>query len=185
MARRRPVAYRKRIFVGAEGDGDRALARWLQGLCDERDLHVHLDVVVAGGGDTRRVVEYAVERRRRHIESRGPDKGALVLLDADRLQQDRAAGRDPETVEGRGDLRLVYLKPNLEGLLCRLHPGGETRFPAAKDAKSRLQRLWPDYLKPMPAEALRRRFGLDDLRRAARHDDDLRDALTLLDLLPR
>ena len=179
MARPRPVPRRKRIFVAAEGDGERALARWLQELCNEQGLHLHLDVVVAGGGDTRFVVEFAVDRRRRHAASKGRDKGALVLVDADRLAQDRAAGRDPETVEGRERLQLVYLAPNLEGLLIRLHNGCETQFVAADVAEMRLQRLWPEYRKPMPAAALGKRFDLEDLHRAAPHDRYLRDALLL------
>ena len=104
MPRRRPVARRERIFVATEGESEQSLARWLQGICDRQSLHVHLDIVVAGGGDTRAVVEYAVDRRRRHNESRIRDRGALVFLDADRLAEDLAAGRDPETVAGRGDL---------------------------------------------------------------------------------
>ena len=166
------------------GDGDRALAQWLQGLCDGQGLHLHLDVVVAGGGDTRWVVEHAVDRRRRRNDSRTRDKGGLVFLDADRFARDRADGRDPETVEGRKNLQLVYLTPNLEGLLLRLHPGHETQFPAPNEARRRLQRLWPEYVKPMPAVALARRFDQDDLRRAAAYDPGLRDALTLLGLLP-
>lgn len=183
MARRRPIPKRKRIFVAAEGEGDRALARWFQELCDERGLNLHLHIVVAGGGDTRRVVEYAVDQRRRHNETRVRDRGALVLLDADRLLNDRAAGRDPETVPGRGDLRLVYLTPNLEGLLFRLHPGREARFVAPQDAERRLQELWPDYRKPASAASLRRRFNLNDLLRAASCDLDLHAALTFLGLL--
>ena len=46
-----------------------------------------------------------------------------------------------------------------------------------------MRKLWPEYDKPMPASALAGRFGLDDLRRAARHDPGLRDALTLLGLM--
>ena len=168
----------------AEGDGERALAQWLQGLCDDRGLHLHLDIVVAGGNDTRWVVEHAVDRRRRRNETRTRDSGALVFLDADRLAADRAAGRDLETVPGREHLHLVYLRPKLEGLLIRLHGGHEKRFVAAQDAEKRLRELWPAYEKPASATALRERFGPDDLRRAARHDPGLRDALTLLGLLP-
>ena len=142
-------------------------------------------IFVAGGGDTRGIVECAVDQRRRRNDSRGQDTAALVFLDADRLTQDRAAGRDPETVAGRRDLQLVYLRPNLEGLLFRLHPDSETQFPGANEARRRLKKLWPEYVKPMPAAALGRRFGLDDLRRAAAYDPDLHDALALLGLLPR
>lgn len=184
MTRPRPVPRRKRIFAAAEGDGERALAQLLQGLCEDRGLHLHLDIMVAGGNDSRWVVEYAVDRRRRRNETKMRDSGALVFLDSDRLAEDRAAGRDPETVRGREHLQLVYLRPNLEGLLIRLHRGQERRIVAALDAERELQRLWPEYRKPMPVAALRERFGPDDLRRAARHDDDLRDALTLLGLLP-
>ncbi|MCY4431010.1 MAG: hypothetical protein OXC11_11550 [Rhodospirillales bacterium] len=108
-----------------------------------------------------------------------------MFLDSDRLAQDRAAGCDPETVAGRGDLQLVYLKQNLEGLLVRLHDGHESRFLGANEARRRLERLWPEYVKPMSAAALGRRFGLDDLRRAAAHDPYLHDASTMLGLLAR
>lgn len=184
MARRRIVPRRTRIFAAAEGDGERAFVQLLQGLCDDKGLHLHLDIAVAGGGDSRAVVEYAVDRRRRRNDTRVRDKGALVFLDADRVERDRAAGRDPETVKGRGDLQPVYLRPNLEGLLIRLHRGHEKRVVAARDAERDLQRLWPEYEKPASAKALAERFGLDDLRRAARHDDGLRGALTLLGFMP-
>ena len=106
-------------------------------------------------------------------------------MDADRLAQDRAAGRDPETVKGRERFRLLYLAPKLEGLLLRLHSGYETQFVEAEDAESRLQRLWPEYEKPISAKALKKRFDLIGLRRAAAHDPGLRDALSLLLLLPK
>ena len=184
MARRGPVRRRKRILAVAEGDSEQALARWLQRLCDEQGLHLHLDTAVAGGNDTRWVVEFAVDRRRRRNDTKVPDKGALVFLDSDRLEEDRDGGRDPETVRGRRDLELVYLKPNLEGLLIRLHCGHEKRFVAAQDTEARLRKLWPEYDKSVSAGALAARFDLDDLRRAARHDSSLRDALTFLGLLP-
>lgn len=115
----------------------------------------------------------------------GSDKGALVFLDADRLAQDRNAGRNAETVDGRERLQLIFLTPNLEGLLIRLHGGQEALLPTAADSERRLQRLWPEYRKPMPARALEQRFGLPDLRRAAAHDAHLREALILLGLLPK
>ncbi|MDE2912664.1 MAG: hypothetical protein OXL68_07050 [Paracoccaceae bacterium] len=185
MPRRRPIPRRRRIFVGAEDDGERIFAQWLQGLCDDLDLHLHLDIVVAGGNDTRWVVEHAVDQRKRRNESRIRDSGALVFLDSDRLDGDRAAGRDPETVPGRRNLQLVYLRPNLEGLLVRFYRGKERQFESAPNAKRRLERLWPEYRKPMSAASLRRRFNLDDLRRAAHHDPSLRNALALLGLLPK
>ena len=83
---------------------------------------------------------------------------------------------------GREFLQLVFLRPNLEGMLLRLHIGHERRFVVPDDAERLLQRLWPEYRKPMSAGALARRFNLRDLERAAVHDTHLRDALTLLGL---
>ena len=115
----------------------------------------------------------------------GATREPWFFLDTDRLAHDRATGRDPERVVGRERLQLAFLNPNLEGLLVRLHSGRETQFAAADDAERLLQRLWPEYRKPMPARALEQGFNLVDLERAAVYDTHLRDALALLGLLPR
>ena len=184
MARRRTIPKRRRIFIGAEGESERSLAKWLSDLCEEAGLHVHLDIRVCGGGDSFGVVEYSVEQyrqRKRH----GPYSAALILLDADRIEGDRSRGRDPTKGLGGEDLHLIYQKPNIEGLLIRLHRGQENRFVSAGEVKRVLQRLWPDYAKPASAQALSRRFGLSDLQRAARYDDDLWQMLKILGLRRR
>lgn len=45
-----------------------------------------------------------------------------------------------------------------------------------------LQRLWPGYRKSVSAAELHARFRLDDLRRAARHDDQLKLLLEMISL---
>ena len=85
---------------------------------------------------------------------------------------------------GRERLQLVFLTPNLEGFLLRLHGGHEARFVVPDDAERLLRRLWPEYRKPMSARDLERRFNLLDLERAAAHDTHLRDVLTLLGFTP-
>lgn len=181
MARRRTVPKRRRIFIGAEGESERSLAKWLSDLCEKVDLHVHLDIRVCGGGDGFRVVEYSVEQYRQR-KAHGPYTAALVLLDADRIEGDRLRGRDPLTALGNEKLNLIYLKPNMEGLLCRLHRGHESRFESAPEVKRLIKQLWPEYAKPTSAEVLLRRFESSDLRRVARHDADLRRTLELLGL---
>ena len=106
----------------------------------------------------------------------------FILLDADRLEEDRPRGRDPRKAVEPGSPHLVYLKPNLEGLLLRLHPDRAARFATAHDAARLLQTFWPEYVKPIPADALGRRFRLDDLRRAAQCDPGLRGILEMLGL---
>ena len=183
MAARRPIPRRTPFFVCVEGDGDRALARWWQDLGDLENLHIHLATHVSGGGDGRSVVEDAVGRLRRHSKSRERYKAALVLFDADRIEQDPRSKRDPTLAEGHELLQIVYLRPNLEGLLLRLCPGCENRFMEPGRTLPLLRQEWLDYVKPMPASALGKRFGLDDLRRAAQRDRDLRRALATIGLL--
>lgn len=181
MARRRTVPKRRRIFVGAEGESERSLAKWLGDLCQEDGLHVHLDIRVCGGGDSLGIVEYSVEQYRQR-QRHGPFSAALVLLDADRVEDDRSRGRDPLMALGSEELSLIYLRPNIEGLLFRLHRSHESRFVSAREAKRMLQGLWPGYAKPISAEVLGRRFESNDLWRVAQHDTDLRQALQLLGL---
>ena len=106
-----------------------------------------------------------------------------MLLDSDRVETDKAAGRDARVTASRWGLEVVFAIPNLEGLLVRLYKGYETRFVPAPDALRRLRKLWPEYRKgTLTADQLRRRFVLADLRRAARHDEQMRKLLAALGL---
>ena len=180
MVRRYPK--RKRIFVGAEGESERSLARWLKILCEEQGFKFHFDITVSNGGDSLAITKHAVYEYRRRIQTRGEFSSGLILLDSDRLQQDIKSGRDPAPEANSENLKLVYLKPNFEGLLLRLHEGREKQFPTADEAKRNLQRLWQNYRKPASAEELHKRFGIEDIRRVAPHDSNLRWILEKLGL---
>ena len=141
---RRPVRRRTRFFVCVTGPGDQSLVQWWQKLSDQENLHIHLDVHVRHGGDNRSVVEHAVDRLQRQAGSHVTPKSAFVLLDADTMEQDRRSGRDPTTVEGHERLELIYLRPNLEGLLLRLFLDCERRFVAPELALPHLRLAWPE-----------------------------------------
>ena len=173
---------RRRIFVGVEGASEQSFAAWLQRLCNREELHLHLDVRVCGGGDSLAVVQFAEREHRRRSRDYGAYESGFVLLDADRLAQDAASGR---RLPATGKLERIYFRPNLEGLLQRLHSGRESRRPTAQQAEMELKRLWPDYRKPASADMLERRFALADLRRAAGHDPGLRLLLEQLGLSGR
>ena len=181
MSRRHLVPPRKPIFIGTEGESDRAFARLLQRYCDQEQLRVYLKIKPASGGDSVAVVEDIG----RWLAKNDPGKNyqvRLVLLDHDRIEQDLQAGRDAQAAATRLGLELVFQGPNLEGLLLRLHPGRERRNIAAHKAISELQKVWPAYKKPPTAEQLRQRFTLDDVRRAATHDQYLRKLLEVIGL---
>ncbi len=168
--------------MGVEGKSDRAFVRFLGGVCDDEGLHLHLDIKPATGGDSVAVVEEAGRRLKRHPDSRAISK-RLVILDSDRMEADVAAGRDARVAASRWGLEMVLMIPNLEGVLVRLHDGHETRVVTAGDAKGQLLKLWQEYTKgSLNAEHLKRRFGLTDLKRAARHDAELRKLLDALRL---
>ena len=178
--RRYRVPLRRVIFIGVEGMSDRAFVRFLQNCCDEKGLHLHLNTKPADGGDSVVVVEEAARYLNRHFERRDiSDK--LVLLDADRIRQDKQAGRDAQSVASKENLELIFLHPNLEGLLLRLHEGHESRK-IVNNAEAELRKVWPEYSKQLTADHLRQRFTLSDLQRAARHDNELKRLLEILRL---
>ena len=55
MVINRQLKNRRRIFVGVEGKSEKSFVVWIQNLCDEAEMRVHLDIWVAGGGDTKKL----------------------------------------------------------------------------------------------------------------------------------
>ena len=109
-------------------------------------------------------------------------KERLVLLDRDRVDADLQAGLDAEAIASELGFRIIYQDPNLEGLLIRLHVGSEQKSVKRGIEGERLRKLWREYSKPPTAQQLIRKFGLDDLRRAALYDEGLRRLLDVLGL---
>lgn len=181
MRRRHSIEPRRVVFIGCEGKSEQAFARFLERCCGAKGLHLHLHVKSMDGGDSLSVVEaagrYLAKRRwTRDVDAR------LVLLDRDRMPDDRRAGRDAERAAKVHKLEIIVQNPNLEGVLLRLHAGHEQRRVAARDALVELRRVWPEYRKPPSADSLADRFTPSDLWRAARHDDQLRRLLDVLGL---
>ena len=106
----------------------------------------------------------------------------LVLLDSDRVEADLQSGRDAKAMASKLGLEIIFQDPNLEGLLLRLHDGYERRRVMKGAVNARLRRVWPDYRKPPTQFQLSGRFGRNDLRRAAQHDQDLQRLLDILGL---
>lgn len=106
----------------------------------------------------------------------------LVLLDGDRIEEDRKAGRDVQAAAARWELELIVQNPQHEALLLRLHRGHEQRRVTARAALTELRKVWSTYSKPMTADELTRRFSLSDVQRTARHDQELRRLLAVLGL---
>ena len=107
----------------------------------------------------------------------------LVLLDEDRIDEDCRNGRDARAFARQSGIGVVLQTPNLEGVLLRLHPNNEQRVVSAHEAERELKRVWPSYEKPPSSSQLSKRFSVDDLRRTARYDSELRQLLTAIGLM--
>lgn len=182
MKRRVPtVQPRRPVFIGVEGKSEQAFVKFLQNRCDEHGRNLSLICAKGSGGDTVTIVREAhrsLTRRRGRIQY----KHRLVLLDQDRVDADLRAGLDAKAVASELGFEIIYQAPNLEGLLIRLHPGFEQKSVARGTEGERLRKLWPEYGKPPTAHQLIRRFGLDDLRRAAEYDKELKRLLAVIGL---
>ena len=179
--RRRLVQPRRSFFIAGEGQSERPFARFLQHLCDEAGLHVHLDIKPQDGGGSVAVIEQAGRWLKRN-RSRREYQARLVLLDYDRIEAEPQEGIRARAAAARYKLEIVFQDPNLEGLLVRMHAGQEQRRIRASDSESELRKIWPEYQKPPTAEQLRQRFTLADVRRVAGHDRHLRQLLEVIGL---
>ena len=172
---------RRATFVGTEGLSERGFAQFVQRCCTNAGVRVHLKIKAGNGGDSLSGVADAVRYLKRQAYTREYSQ-RLVLLDKDRLAQDRQAGRDATRLAQIHNIQLVFQIPNLEGLLIRLHTGEERRSISPRTSSSELRKLWPEYTKPPTSHALIRRFGLDDLKRAAKYDPELQKLLSIVGL---
>ena len=173
---------RQAILVGTEGPSERAFVRFVQHCCDESKLEVHLKVWLGNGGDSLSVVEQ-MNRYIRMNSSEREFSRRLVLLDQDRIDQDRQTGRDAFAAASTSNIQIVLQVPDLEGVLLRLHKGQEQRFVPSGGSEQALRKVWTKYRKPPQKDDLIRRFTVSDLRRAARHDRYLRELLTVVGLV--
>ena len=178
---RPPFEPRRVIFIGTEGRSDRSFVQLLRHCCDEAGLHVHVRVEPGSGGGSVAVVRAAARSLKRF--GREDISAKVVLLDRDRVTRNEKEGHDAQAEAAKAHLEIIFQKPNLEGVLLRLYEGHESRRVQASDTKRELQKLWRDYDKSsLTAEQLSQRFTVSDVRRAAKHDRQLRRLLEILGL---
>lgn len=185
---RRRIPQRRRLFVGCEGESERGYGAFLTRLIEERELAVHLDMVVLqpGGGDPCAIVELAAQRIVQKQKSRGePYDRKIVLLDADRLGAVPERDQRLQQIARRERLHLVWQRPCHEAMLLRHIDGCAQLSPPDSTAAVReLQRRWEDYRKGMSAARLAERLDLGAVLRAAAVENELAEFLTEIGLVP-
>ena len=178
MPRRAP---RTVVFVWVEGKSDQAFARFLERCFNKDGMRLHLDPKQAGGGDTLAVVETAIRYLKRR-GSRNYYHQKIVLLDKDRIGEDKRHGRDALAKAKKHRLKLIFQDPNLEGLLLRLHYGNERKEYQPQETERKLKQSWSKYDKSnLSAKQLCEHFTIADVHRAAKYDPQLQRLIAILE----
>lgn len=182
---KRIIQQRKRIYIAVEGEGEQSFIKWLQQLCDQNGLHVHLDCQPLGGGGYKTMLNRAVQERKR--KERTKAKHSILLVDADRSERGDD-GWSLSQLKQQASIHKIIVcaqDPNQEGLLLRMMPGKQYLKPNATNTQKQLRTLWQDYQKPVDAQTLVSKFSLDDLLRAASCDTELSILLSMVGLINR
>lgn len=177
------IPQRRRIFLGCEGESERAYGVRLQQLVDEQHRTIYIDTVLLqpGGGDPLALVECAVVKSGQRSGQRGAYLAQAILLDRDRLGQ--APDRDAQlsALAAKHRLKLIWQETCHEALLLRhLNDCHDLRPQSSRIAFAELQRRWPDYQKNAPASVLASRIDRAAVLRAAAVEDGLRAFLDLI-----
>ena len=172
---------RRTVFLGCEGDSERAYGALISRLHEEHrhDLYLHVVLLKPGGGDPLTLVERACHsiveyERKRDIRY----AVRAVLLDGDRRGQ--SPQRDMRMVElaQSTHLRFIWQEPCHEALLLRHLEGCQTlRPPSSALAMVELRRRWPDYVKGISAVQLAKRISIREIAWAASVEPSLREFL--------
>ena len=175
---------RTRFFVAVEGESEQSFVTWLQTL-SEKELRIHLDGVLLGGGGFKSMLEGAVRQHARRCKTRGAYQARFLIVDEDRVEQGDWSIEKLRREAGRHKITVCVQRPNHEGLLLRMMRGMEREISDAASAETKLKSRWPSYRKPANAHTLGRQFSIEDLVRVATVDPDLEILLKMIGLIGR
>lgn len=176
---------RKRIYLAVEGESEQSFIKFLQQMLNQKDICVHLDCEVLGGGGYKPMLAKAITYRARREKSRGRAIMSILIVDTDRADKNED-GWSIETLISKANKKhfdVCLQRPNMEGLLLRLFPGNENISASAFSAHKQLLKVWHNYQKPADARTLMNKFSYDDVMRSAKTDIDLEDLLIKIGLL--
>lgn len=175
-----PVAPRRRIFLGCEGESEQSYAVLLQRLMEARPDPVHIDAVLLRAGDAAGVIEAALDALRRRT-AKGAYAVRAVLLDSDTRTVAPTRISSAELEASKAKLHLIWQVPCHEALLLRHLEGHDTRQPqTSAHSWAELQRAWPEYRKALPARGLASRIDRTAVLRAAEMEAGLRAFLDMI-----
>lgn len=170
MARRQKVKRRRRLFVGCEGESEQGYAALLQRFADDRAVAVHAEAkVISRAGDPLAIVERAIQLAAQGERGAKPTYSArFIMLDTDLIGQNPNRDAQISALVAKHKFSLLNQNCCFEAFLLRHISGHDNdQPPTAQIAFTRLQAVWPQYRKGLPAQDLCRRIALEDVQRAA------------------
>jgi hypothetical protein len=168
--KRQTIPQRDRIFFAGEGESEQAYGRLLADISDENHLNLSIDVVPLGHGlgNAREVIVEARKKLGRRERQRGAYKLAVVFVDHDKyseLSQNQRA--DIDRIVRDRKLTVIWQLPDHEGFLLRHFETKSNANIAPGRALEKLQKVWPNYEKPMTAKDLAQKISLREIERAS------------------
>jgi hypothetical protein len=184
------ITVKQRFWVACEGNAEMAFVAWLNQLAKENRTPVHLESINMKGGSQESMLKKAgkqfveVQKKEKDLEVEEKFVHAFLLVDNDR--SDNPPLEKFRKDSKRAGLTLILQDPNFEGVLCRLHSDYKQQELDSQKVGSLIQELWSGYDKArLNAYWLRDKFGygLEALQRLAERDEELRNFLTMTNLL--
>ena len=179
------IPIRSRIFIAIEGQGERAFVKLLQEFSDKLGLSLTLDAHVLNGGGYQKMLNSAIKKRQQVKKQKNPDKLAIIIVDSDR-SENNDDGWSISKLKQEASKKGFFLfaqNPNQEGLLIKLFPGNENKKISKNHINTELQKIWPDYKKPINFYKLKNKFSLEDLTRASSVNADLKNLMIKIGLI--
>jgi len=178
--KRRVIAERKRIFCPGEGQGEQSFIKFIYHYAIQYGLNIHLESANLGGGGYSKMLKKAISSLA--IKEGRNSEPAILLVDGDRTKHEDGWSQDDlRKNANENNIDVCFQHPKQEGLYLRMLPGNHGLQPAtASIVRDRLKKQWPEYDKPADANTLIKKFTIEDVKRIAKLDSDIKFLLTTI-----
>ena len=184
MKRQRQTIVRRRpVFLGCEGESERAYAQVIADLIRQRVKDVHLEVMLLGPGagsplakihKTLKLIE-SYERKRSEFWRK------FVLIDYDLAEHDEKLRTETSELATSNGIMLIWQRPCHEAFLLRHLPNCADQKPQSPTQSIKeLVAIWPQYRKSMTRYQVARRIDSASLERARSVESELHHFLNML-----
>lgn len=179
--RRQPIPLRKRFFVGCEGESERSYVKFLSDLSKTQNKAVHLDSHILKEGDPLSRLQLAIKIIKRSEAKHGPYSAKFVFCDFDQYELAPARTQLAESRCKENGIKMIWQRPDHEGLLCRHFDRLRNRQLLNKrESFAALQQAWPNYEKNQTAQQIQRVLSMENVLGAAQALPDFKELIVCI-----